>query len=136
MLVFVRPSIFPLTLVLLSCSPLYSLFIHFDTSCILLSSLGLSLAEYARYSRLIYFPFSLCLIGRCSRRWIPGAGVPRRRILRRRVPRRPGVVSEAPSVAPRLRGSERPVHQPRDQVFWSTAHIDIELKSFLLPKIS
>src|SRR3954467_8257025 len=56
MLVFVRPSIFPLTLVLLSCSPLYSLFIHFDTSCILLSSLGLSLAEYARYSPLLYFP--------------------------------------------------------------------------------
>src|SRR3954467_8100310 len=56
MLVFVRPSIFPLTLVLLSCSPLYILFIHFDTSCILLSSLGLSLAEYVRYSSLLYFP--------------------------------------------------------------------------------
>src|SRR3954468_24152386 len=32
MLVFDRPSIFPLTLVVLSCSPLYILFIHFDTS--------------------------------------------------------------------------------------------------------
>src|SRR3954469_14244739 len=86
MLVFDRLSTFPLTLVLLSNSPLYSLFIHFDTSCILLSSLGLSLAEYARYSRLLYFPFSLCQIGRCSRRWIPRAGVPRRRLLRRLVP--------------------------------------------------
>src|SRR4051812_37692580 len=96
MLVFDRPSIFPLTLVLLSNSPLYRLFIHFDTSCILLSSLGLSLVEYARYSPLLYFPFSLCLISRCSRRWSPGAGVPWRRLLRRRVPRRPGVVSEVP----------------------------------------
>src|SRR3954464_11710406 len=91
MLVFDRPSTFPLTLVLLSNSPLYSLFLHFDTSCILLSSLGLSLVEYARYSPLLYFPFSLCPIGRCNRRWSPGAGVPRRRLLRRRVPRRPGV---------------------------------------------
>src|ERR1041385_3908834 len=43
-------------------------------------------------------PFMFCLIGRCSRRWSPGAGVPRRRILLRRDPRRPGpgVVSEAP----------------------------------------
>src|ERR1044072_2197378 len=47
MLVFDRPSIFPLTLVFLSCSPLYSLPFHFDTSALLLSSLGLSLAEYA-----------------------------------------------------------------------------------------
>src|SRR3954468_3582642 len=57
MLVFDRLSTFPLTLVLLSNSPLYSLFIHFDTSCILLSSLGLSLAEYARYSPLLYYSF-------------------------------------------------------------------------------
>src|SRR3954471_23961597 len=56
MLVFDRLSTFPLTLLLLSNSPLYSLLIHFDTSCILLSSLGLSLAEYARYSPLLYFP--------------------------------------------------------------------------------
>src|SRR3954467_6758583 len=41
-------------------------------------------------------PSLFCLIGRCSRRWSPGAGVPRRRLLRRRVTRRPGVVSEAP----------------------------------------
>ena len=33
----------------------------------MLSSLGLSLAEYARYS-----PFMFCLIGRCSRRWSLG----------------------------------------------------------------
>ena len=32
MLVFDRPSFFPLTLLLLSCSPLYSLFIHFDSN--------------------------------------------------------------------------------------------------------
>src|SRR4051812_22954111 len=56
MLVFDRPSIFPLTLVFLSCSPVYSLFIHFDTSSEMLSMPGLSLAEYARYSPLLYFP--------------------------------------------------------------------------------
>src|SRR4051812_21711583 len=56
MLVFDRLSTLPLTLVLLSNSPLYNLFIHFDTSCILLSSLGRSLADYARYSPLFYFP--------------------------------------------------------------------------------
>ena len=48
----------------------------------MLSSLGLSLAEYARYLPLIYCPPLLfCLIDRCSRRWslvvqeqeIPGA---------------------------------------------------------------
>ena len=33
-------------------------------------------------------------------------------------------------VAPRLRGPECPVHQPRDQVFWSTTLLDIELNSF------
>src|SRR3954463_6411064 len=57
MLVFDRLSTFPLTLVLLSNSPLYNLFFHFDTSCILLSSLGLSLPEYARYSPLLYYSF-------------------------------------------------------------------------------
>src|SRR3954470_3773915 len=56
MLVFDRPSTFPLTLLLVSNSALYSLFIHVDTSCILLSSLGLSLAEDARYSPLLCFP--------------------------------------------------------------------------------
>ena len=38
-------------------------------------------------------------------------------------------------VAPPLRGPERPVHQPRDQVFWNTALLDIELNNFLLPTI-
>src|SRR3954469_22110723 len=50
---------------------------------------------YTRYSPAL-FPPLFCLIGRCSRRWSLGAGVPRRRLLRRRVPRRPGVVLEAP----------------------------------------
>src|SRR3954471_5089646 len=39
------------------------------------------------------------------------------------------------TVAPRLRGPERPVYQPRDQVFWHTALLDIELNNFLLTKI-
>src|SRR3954463_534205 len=56
MLVFDRPSLFPLTLVLLSCSPLYSLPFHFDTIAYCLECLGLSLAEYARYSPLLYLP--------------------------------------------------------------------------------
>ena len=38
-------------------------------------------------------------------------------------------------VAPRLRGPERPVYQPRDQVFWYTTLLDIELYNFLLTKI-
>ena len=38
-------------------------------------------------------------------------------------------------VAPRLRGPEHPVYQRRDQVFWHTALLDIELNSFLLMKI-
>ena len=34
---------------------------------------GLSLADYARYSPLLYFPPLLfCLIGRCSQRWSLG----------------------------------------------------------------
>src|ERR1041385_5508601 len=36
-------------------------------------------------------------------------------------------------VAPRLRAPERPMLQPRDQVFWNTALLDIELNNFLLP---
>src|SRR3954470_15106533 len=49
---------------------------------------------YTRYS-LLLFPLLFCLIGRCSRRWSPGAGDPRHRppqreyplcLLRRRVP--------------------------------------------------
>src|SRR3954469_10468266 len=47
-------------------------------------------------------PSLFCLIGRCSRRWSPGAGVPRRRLLRRRVPRRPGVVWRFPGRRPCL----------------------------------
>src|SRR3954468_16323072 len=78
----------------------------------MLSSLGLSLAEYARYSPLLYFPPLLfCLIGRCSRRWSPGAGDPRCRppqredprcLLRRGVPPRPGVVWRFRGRRPRL----------------------------------
>src|ERR1044072_4160186 len=56
MLVFDRLSLFPLKLVLLPCSPLYSLPFHFDTIAYCLECLGLSLAEYARYSPLLYFP--------------------------------------------------------------------------------
>src|SRR4051812_40088554 len=86
MLVFDRLSLFPLTLVFLSCSPLYSLPFHFDTIAYCLACLGLSLAEYARYSHLLYFPLLLfCRIGRCSRRWSPGAEGPRC-LLRRQVP--------------------------------------------------
>src|SRR3954471_22726912 len=44
MLVFDRPSVFPLTLVLLSCHPLYGLPFHFDTIAYCLECLGLSLA--------------------------------------------------------------------------------------------
>src|SRR3954465_11879186 len=56
----------------------------------MLSSLGLSLAEYARYSHLLYFPPLLfCLIGHCSRRWSPGAGDPRCRPAQREDPRCP-----------------------------------------------
>src|SRR3954464_13071509 len=49
---------------------------------------------YTRYSPAL-FPLLFCLIGRCSRRWSPGAGDPRHRppqredprcLLRRRVP--------------------------------------------------
>ena len=96
MRVFDRPTIFPLTLVFLSCSPLYSLPFHFDTIAYFLECLGLSLAEYARYSLLLYFPTLLFrLIGRCSRCWSPGAEDPRC-LLRPRVARWPGVVSVVP----------------------------------------
>ena len=36
------------------------------------------------------------------------------------------------NVAPRLRGPERPVYQPRDQVFWYTALLDIELNNIII----
>src|SRR3954467_5595412 len=60
-------------------------------------SSGRKTRGYTRYSPAL-FPLLFCLIGRCNRRWSPGAGVPRRRILLRRDPRcpGPGVVSEAP----------------------------------------
>ena len=71
MLVFDRLRLFPLTLALLYCSPLYNLPFHL-IQLHMLSSLGLSLAEYARYSSLIFPPLKFCLIGRCSRCWSLG----------------------------------------------------------------
>src|ERR1043165_878077 len=41
---------------------------------------------YIRYS-LLLFPLLFCLIGRCSRRWRPGAGDPRHRPPQREDPR-------------------------------------------------
>src|SRR3954463_14344512 len=94
MLVFIRPSFLPLLWISVFQSTIYSLFFPLKP-CIMLSS-GHKTRGYARYSPLLYFPPLFCLIGCCSRRWSPGAGVPRRRLLRRRVPHRPGVVSAAP----------------------------------------
>ena len=68
--------------------------------CIMLSS-GRKTRGYTRYSPAL-FPLLFFLIGRCNRRWSLGAGVPRRRLLRRRVPRRPGVVRWIPGRRPRL----------------------------------
>ena len=84
MLVFDRPTIFHLTLELLSCSPLYSLPFHLVHlyKCLIA---GRKTRGYIRYSHLLYFPLLLCLIGRCSRRWSPGAGDSSRSLLRRRV---------------------------------------------------
>src|SRR3954465_6817697 len=47
MLVFDRPSIFPFILVFLPCSPLYSLFFHFDTSayCLVAWEVSLSMLD-------------------------------------------------------------------------------------------
>src|SRR3954471_5186711 len=61
-------------------------------------SSGRKTRGYARYSPFLYSPFLFCLIGRCSRRWSSGAGVPRWWILLRRDPLLPGpgVVLEAP----------------------------------------
>src|ERR1041385_2649175 len=55
---------------------------------------------YARYSTLLYFPFLFCLIGRCSRRWSPGAEDPQSP-LRRRVP----PLARSSSVDPRQEAS-------------------------------
>src|SRR3954469_25452956 len=100
MLVFVRPSFLPLLWISVLQSTIYNLFFPLKT-CLMLSS-GHKTRGYARYSPLLYFPLLFCLIGRCSRRWSPGAGVPRRRLLRCRVPRRPGVVRWFPGRRPRL----------------------------------
>src|SRR3954469_25473554 len=94
MLVFVRPSFLPLLWISVFHSTIYSLCFPLKP-CIMLSS-GRKTHGYGRYSPLLYFPPLFCLIGRCSRRWSSGSGVPRRRLLRRRVLHRPGVVSEAP----------------------------------------
>src|ERR1043165_1513631 len=65
---------------------------------------------YTRYSPAL-FPLLFCLIGRCSRRWSPGAGDPRCRPPQREDPRcrlrrgvllRPGVVWRFPGRRPRL----------------------------------
>src|SRR3954467_1422268 len=65
---------------------------------------------YTRYSPTL-FPLLFCLIGRCSRRWGPGAGDPRCRPpqredprcrLRRGVPPRPRGVWRFPCRRPRL----------------------------------
>src|SRR3954467_3301449 len=93
MLVFDRPSIFPSypgisTLQSTIQPPPYPLIMHNSLVA------GRKTRGYARYS-LLLFPLLFCLIGRCSRRWSPGAGDPRHRPpqledprcrLRRRVP--------------------------------------------------
>src|SRR3954466_7663431 len=83
MLVFDRPSIipsYPCTSILQSTiqPPPYPLIMHNSLVA------GRKTRGYIRYS-LLLFPLLFCLIGRCSRRWSPGSGVPRRSILRRRV---------------------------------------------------
>src|SRR3954471_12166296 len=114
MLVFDRPSLFPLILVLLPCSPLYSLPFHFDTIAYCLECLGLSLTEYARYSPLLYFPLYVLPdrpLQSTLEPWSLGTGDPRcqppqredpRCLLRHGVPPRPGVVWRFPGRRPRL----------------------------------
>src|SRR3954464_323200 len=93
MLVFDRPSIFPLILVfsILQSTiqpPLSIRYMHKSLVA------GRKTRGYTRYSPAL-FPLLFCPIGRCSRRWSPGAGDPRHRPpqregsrcrLRRRVP--------------------------------------------------
>src|SRR4051812_43095298 len=89
MLVFDRLNLFPLTLVLLSCSPLYNLPFHFDTISYCLECLGLSLAEYARYSLLFYSPLFVLPdrpLQSTLEPWSLGAGDPRSRPLQREYP--------------------------------------------------
>src|SRR3954466_7091161 len=74
MLVFDRPSIFPLILVfsILQSTiqpPLSILYMHKSLVA------GRKTRGYTRYSPAL-FALLFCLIGRCSRRWSPGAGVP------------------------------------------------------------
>src|SRR3954471_2139603 len=92
MLVFVRPSFLPLLWISVFHSTIHSLFFPL-IQCIMLSS-GRKTRGYTRYSPAL-FSLLFCLIGRCSRRWSPGAGDPRCRppqredppcLLRRRVP--------------------------------------------------
>src|SRR3954468_19262068 len=85
MLVFDRPSIFPLILVFLSCSPLYSLPLSISYMHISLVA-GRKTRGYTRYSPAL-FPLLFCLIGRCSRRWSPGVGYPQHRPPQREDPR-------------------------------------------------
>src|SRR3954467_7626600 len=61
---------------------------------------GRKTRTYTRYS-LLLFPLLFCLIGRCSRRWSPGAEDPRC-LLRLRVSRWPGVTWWFPGRRPRL----------------------------------
>src|ERR1041384_7000451 len=99
MLVFDRPSIFPLILVFSTLQspiqpPLSIGYMH----KILVA--GRKTRGYTRYSPAL-FPSLFCLIGRCSRRWSPGAGDPRC-LLRHGVPPRPGLVWRFPGRSPRL----------------------------------
>src|SRR3954466_7165543 len=74
MLVFVRPSIFPsypgISILQSTIQPPpYPLIMHNSLVA------GRKTRGYIRYS-LLLFPLLFCLIGRCSQRWSPGAGVP------------------------------------------------------------
>src|SRR3954467_13023164 len=73
MLVFVRPSFLPLLWISIFQSTIYNLFFPL-IQCIMLSS-GRKTRGYTRYSPAL-FPLLFFLIGRYSRRWSPGAGVP------------------------------------------------------------
>ena len=103
MLVFDRPSIFPLILAFLSCSPLYSLPFPFDTIAYCLVD-GRKTREYTRYSPALFPPFIVFPdrpLQLTLEPWSPGAGDPRC-LLRRRVPRWPGVPWRFPGRRPRL----------------------------------
>src|ERR1041384_2697830 len=76
LLVFDRPSIFPLILVFLSCSPLYSLPFPSDTVAYCLVARRKT-CRYTRYSPALFSPLLFFLIGRCSRRWSVGLQEPK-----------------------------------------------------------